>query len=180
MRRCSGSKGALDGLLRYAVQRFWIRGDEQGGAAARQQVQPSGRQIPRELWRDGSAIGIQVEKSPMLRSAERQCIDAHAPRTVEIASAGVVPGTLQLEQSGSQMAEGVAADDQCAAGRFAVWPVRSIDEGIGLLTGMQAGARGPDGAYPTGSLNRAVEDRLRQFAKVRKAAGEGRPGGDDT
>jgi predicted ATP-dependent protease len=68
----------------------------------------------------------------------------------------------------------------CAAGRFAVWPVRSIDEGIGLLTGMQAGARGPDGAYPTGSLNRAVEDRLRQFAKVRKAAGEGRPGGDDT
>ena len=70
--------------------------------------------------------------------------------------------------------------EACAAGRFAVWPVRSIDEGIGLLTGMQAGARGPDGAYPTGSLNRAVEDRLRQFAKVRKAAGEGRPGGDDT
>ena len=32
--------------------------------------------------------------------------------------------------------------EACAAGRFAVWPVHTIDEGIGLLTGMPAGERG--------------------------------------
>ena len=36
----------------------------------------------------------------------------------------------------------------CAAGRFAIYPVRSIDEGIALLTGMPAGERGADGQYP--------------------------------
>jgi hypothetical protein len=28
----------------------------------------------------------------------------------------------------------------CAAGRFAVYPVRTIDEGIGVLTGREAGS----------------------------------------
>ena len=32
----------------------------------------------------------------------------------------------------------------CAAGRFAVYPVRTIDEGIRLLTGREAGERGGD------------------------------------
>ena len=38
--------------------------------------------------------------------------------------------------------------EACAAGRFAVYPVRTIDEGIGLLTGREAGERGDDGVYP--------------------------------
>jgi len=70
--------------------------------------------------------------------------------------------------------------EACAAGRFAVWPVRTIDEGIGLLTGMPAGERGAGGEYPESTLNRAVEERLKLFAKARKAAGETRPGSDDT
>ncbi len=60
--------------------------------------------------------------------------------------------------------------EACAAGRFAVYPVRTIDEGIALLTGRPAGERGADGLYPAGSVNRAVEDRLRRFAEVAKAA----------
>lgn len=61
----------------------------------------------------------------------------------------------------------------CAAGRFAVYPVRAIDEGIALLTGRPAGARGADGQYPAGSINRAVEERLKAFAAVRRAMGDG-------
>ena len=58
-----------------------------------------------------------------------------------------------------------------AAGRFAVYPVLTIDQGIAIMTGLPAGERGLDGAYPIGSLNRAVEDRLKDFAKIRKEAG---------
>jgi lon-related putative ATP-dependent protease len=59
--------------------------------------------------------------------------------------------------------------DACRQNRFFVYPVATIDQGIALLTGHNAGQRGPDGNFPAGSLNRAVEDRLRQFAEVRRA-----------
>ncbi len=58
----------------------------------------------------------------------------------------------------------------CAEGRFAVYPVAHIDEGIALLTGTPAGERGPDGTFTTGSVNAAVEARLRAFARVRRPA----------
>ena len=58
--------------------------------------------------------------------------------------------------------------DACTAGRFAVYPVATFDEGIALLTGLAAGVRGPDGAYAPGSVNRRVEDRLRAFASIRR------------
>jgi len=64
------------------------------------------------------------------------------------------------------------------AGRFTVWPVRTVDEGLSLLTGRPAGSRGADGRYPAGSVNAAVEARLIAFAKARKAfsakSGEGK------
>jgi predicted ATP-dependent protease len=66
--------------------------------------------------------------------------------------------------------------EACAANRFAVYPVATINEGISLLTGVAAGERGADGAYPPGSLNRRVEDRLRSFASIRKSFGTP-PGG---
>ncbi|MDN2566299.1 AAA family ATPase [Aquibium sp. A9E412] len=59
--------------------------------------------------------------------------------------------------------------DAARAGRFAIWPVRSIDQGIALLAGRPAGARGADGRYPEGSVNAAVEARLTEFARARKA-----------
>ena len=65
--------------------------------------------------------------------------------------------------------------EACAAGRFAVYPVQAIDQGITLLTGQQAGERGRDGSYPEGSVNRLVEERLKQFAKARKVSEGGRP-----
>jgi lon-related putative ATP-dependent protease len=59
----------------------------------------------------------------------------------------------------------------CAAGTFAVYPISTIDEGIALLTGLDAGGRATDGCYPLGSVNRLVEDRLRSFASIRKSFG---------
>jgi predicted ATP-dependent protease len=56
----------------------------------------------------------------------------------------------------------------CADGRFAVYPIATIDEGISLLTGVPAGIRGADGCYPVDSINRRVENRLRAFANVRR------------
>jgi lon-related putative ATP-dependent protease len=65
--------------------------------------------------------------------------------------------------------------DACKAGRFAVYPIRTIDEGIQLLTGHAAGERGKDGKYPEDSVNRLVEERLATFAKARQALGRDSP-----
>jgi predicted ATP-dependent protease len=54
-------------------------------------------------------------------------------------------------------------------GRFHIYPVQTIDQGIEILTGMPAGVRGADGQYPEGSLNRRVEARLRELAEKRRA-----------
>lgn len=51
------------------------------------------------------------------------------------------------------------------AGQFHIWAVRTIDEGIELLTGHPAGQRGPDGQYPAESVYRLVEKRLLAYAE---------------
>jgi predicted ATP-dependent protease len=51
----------------------------------------------------------------------------------------------------------------CAAGQFHVWAVSHIDEGLELLMGMPAGTRGADGLYQEGTVNRKIEDSLREF-----------------
>jgi hypothetical protein len=62
--------------------------------------------------------------------------------------------------------------EACADGKFAIYPVGTIDEGLTLLTPRPAGERGVDGYYPVGSVNRAVEDRLRAFAHIRQSFGQ--------
>lgn len=57
-------------------------------------------------------------------------------------------------------------------GRFHLWAIETIDEGIELLTGIKAGVREPDGSFPEGTVNRAVEERLEQFAgQIKSFAG---------
>lgn len=58
-------------------------------------------------------------------------------------------------------AEVVAA---AQAGRFHVWAVRTIDEGLEILTGVRAGARQPDGAWEAGTVNDRADRRLRDYA----------------
>ncbi len=61
--------------------------------------------------------------------------------------------------------------EACAQGRFAVYAVATINEGIAVLTGLAAGVRGADGPYPAGSVNRRIEERLRAFANIQRAFG---------
>ena len=51
------------------------------------------------------------------------------------------------------------------AGRFKAYAVSTIDEALELLTGIAAGKRGPDGAYPPDSLNGRVQSQLTEFAR---------------
>jgi predicted ATP-dependent protease len=50
------------------------------------------------------------------------------------------------------------------AKQFHVFPIESVDQGIELLTDVEAGTLLEDGSYPEGSLNRMVAERLEQFA----------------
>jgi predicted ATP-dependent protease len=54
--------------------------------------------------------------------------------------------------------------DAVAAGQFHVWAVRTVDEGIALLTGLPAGERRPDGSYPEGTIHGRVQSRLATLA----------------
>ncbi|MFC6689308.1 hypothetical protein [Jhaorihella thermophila] len=65
-------------------------------------------------------------------------------------------------------------------GKFRVIPVSTIDEGIALLTGREAGARDPDGNFPPDSVNGLVEARLRAFAEARRAFGKTDGNGEQT
>ena len=50
-------------------------------------------------------------------------------------------------------------------GRFHVYPIAHIDQGIEILTGTVAGARDKNGNFPKNTINASVEYRLSTFAK---------------
>ena len=53
-------------------------------------------------------------------------------------------------------------------GKFHVWSVETIDQGIEILTGIPAGEQQPDGSYPEGTINYLVNKRLREFVESMK------------
>jgi predicted ATP-dependent protease len=55
--------------------------------------------------------------------------------------------------------------DAVSRGELHIYPVETIDEGIELLTGIEAGERGEDGDYPHGTVNHRVHRRLKEMAK---------------
>ncbi len=62
-------------------------------------------------------------------------------------------------------------DDVVAAAanaEFHIYPIAHIGQGIELLTGVPAGARDEEGAYPEGSVFGKVEARLKAFANLGK------------
>ena len=62
-----------------------------------------------------------------------------------------------------------------ADGQFHVYGVESIDQGIEILTGVQAGERDPLGFFPEGSINQRVHSRLIELAEKRAAVSEAKP-----
>ena len=57
-------------------------------------------------------------------------------------------------------------------GKFHIYPVTTIEEGIEILTGMEAGEIQEDGTYPEGSLYRKVDDKLKEMAEMEKEFGK--------
>ncbi|MFW6324814.1 MAG: Lon protease family protein, partial [Desulfovibrionales bacterium] len=56
-------------------------------------------------------------------------------------------------------------------GTFHIYAVSTIDEGIEILTGMEAGEIGPNGKYPEKTINRLVDNKLSEMARVLKEFG---------
>lgn len=61
-------------------------------------------------------------------------------------------------------------------GKFHIYPVKTIDEGIEILTGMKAGEKSKDGTYPENTINHKVYEKLKRFAQT--VAGFGQCGGN--
>jgi ATP-dependent Lon protease len=53
-------------------------------------------------------------------------------------------------------------------GKFRIYPVQTVDQGIEILTGIPAGGKGPDGNYPPGTVNYLVDQKLHELAKRMK------------
>ena len=57
-------------------------------------------------------------------------------------------------------------------GKFHIYPIKSIDEGVALLTGVEAGKRSSKGVYPPDSVNGLVETRLKEMSdKLKQFSG---------
>ena len=64
------------------------------------------------------------------------------------------------------------------AGKFHIYPIRYIDEGVALLTGRKAGKRGANGKFPKESVNGLVEAKLLEMSlKLREFTFGGNPHG---
>jgi predicted ATP-dependent protease len=58
--------------------------------------------------------------------------------------------------------------DAVSAGKFHIWPVAKIEQGIEILTGTVAGQKNADGKYDPGTVFAMMDDRLRDMAKTLK------------
>ncbi|MCX6576892.1 MAG: ATP-binding protein [Candidatus Aminicenantes bacterium] len=63
--------------------------------------------------------------------------------------------------------------EAAAKGLFHIYPVKSIDDGIEILTGVPAGARKDDGAFDEGTVNALVDAELQRLACASKDFYEG-------
>ncbi len=56
-----------------------------------------------------------------------------------------------------------------SAGKYHIYAITTIDQGIEILTGKPAGARGSSGKFTRGSVHARVDDVLQRFARTNKA-----------
>ncbi|MEI9476804.1 MAG: ATP-binding protein [Deltaproteobacteria bacterium] len=65
-------------------------------------------------------------------------------------------------------------------GKFHVYPVKTIDQGVEILTGVEAGERLDDGRFKEGSVNDLVDKKLRDLGtKIKEFEGVGEEGGKE-
>ena len=61
-------------------------------------------------------------------------------------------------------------------GRFHIWSVRTVEEGIEVLTGVPAGRQTDDGGFEAGTVNARVDQRLCELAEAMRRFGPGTVG----
>lgn len=77
-------------------------------------------------------------------------------------------GVLIPHQNVSDLMLDMEVVDAVRQGKFHVYPVETIDQGIEILTGVPAGQPGSDGRFPDGTVNALADDKLREFASIWK------------
>jgi len=60
-------------------------------------------------------------------------------------------------------------------GTFHIWPVRTIDDGMEILTGVEAGEKDEKGKYPRDTVHGRVCSKLNAFAKALRESAEPTP-----
>jgi lon-related putative ATP-dependent protease len=70
--------------------------------------------------------------------------------------------------------------DAVRAGAFHVWAMRSVDDGLALLTGVSPGRRRRDGTFPPGTVHWLAARRLEEFAATAQAFAVAPANGDDS
>lgn len=78
-------------------------------------------------------------------------------------------GVLIPRQNAVNLTLSRPVQDAVAAGRFRIWAVSSIDEGVEVLTGMRAGTPNDKGEFPTDSFNARVRRELQRMARTIKS-----------
>src|SRR5262249_35094758 len=58
--------------------------------------------------------------------------------------------------------------ESVSTGKFHIWPVAKIEQGIEVLTGIAAGCRNGDGTFERGTVFAMMDDRLNEMAKMMK------------
>ncbi|MBV1916283.1 MAG: AAA family ATPase [Pseudomonadales bacterium] len=58
--------------------------------------------------------------------------------------------------------------DACSKQQFHIYPIETIDQGLSILTGVNAGKRNKNGTFQKNSIHQLAEARLRQFTKHMK------------
>jgi ATP-dependent Lon protease len=62
-------------------------------------------------------------------------------------------------------------------GKFHIYPIKTIDQGIEILTGVEGGGRQEDGKFKEGSVNDLVDKKLRELGmKIKEFEGGGEEG----
>jgi lon-related putative ATP-dependent protease len=73
--------------------------------------------------------------------------------------------------------------DAVKEGRFIIYPIDKVEEGLEILTGMKAGEMSDDGTYPEGTVNYLIMKRLGEIAEAmekKKEKEQGHENADST
>ena len=146
-----------------------------------------------ELYALMSALsGIPIDQSFAVTGSVNQLGEVQAIGGVnekiegffDVCSARALTGDQGVLIPASNVKHLMLRDDVVAAvdaGRFRVFPVETIDQGIEILTGVAAGEADAEGAYGDGTVNHAVQRAIDDFAtRARAFAGrDGNGGGGD-